>query len=65
MIIGHALMVQLGIMDNFKHEYFQSDNAAVLMKYPSSLLGHIYLTSHEMHKVVINTNKPDYNKAAN
>ena len=55
MIIGHDLVVQLGLTANFKRQVLQWDGAAVPMKYPIELLGKQYLTSSEMHDVVMQT----------
>ena len=58
MIIGRDLMVQLGILAEFKHKILQWDGAKVPMKEPSCMLGKTDITSHEMCEVVIQTKEP-------
>ena len=43
MIIVRDLMLQPGILDEFKHQFIQWDGATVPIKEPSSLLGKTYL----------------------
>ena len=57
-IIGHDLMVQLGLPDKFKHQLIQWDGVTVPMKEPRGLLGQLDLTSYEMREVVIQTTEP-------
>ena len=52
MIIGHDLMVYIGLMHDLKHQVLQRDGASIRMKYPISLLGQTYLTSHKIREVV-------------
>ena len=59
MIIGHGLMVQIGLNDDFKHQVLQWDGATVHMKEPSGLLGQYFLTKRDMHKMVMKTAEPD------
>ena len=42
MIIGRDLVVQLGILEDFKRKVLQWDGAIVPMKEPSCILGKIY-----------------------
>ena len=53
MIIVHDLMVQLGILDDFKSQLLQWDGATVPTKEPIGMLGQADLTSHETRKVVM------------
>ena len=53
MIIGCDLIVQLGLLDNFKQQVLQWDGATVPTEKSSGLLEKTYLTSREMRKVVI------------
>ena len=55
MIIVHDLMVQLGILDDFKSQLIQWDGATVPTKEPFGQLGQIYQTSREMREVEIQT----------
>ena len=55
MIIGRDLMVQLGLMANFKCQVLQWDGATVLMKEYISFLGKYDITKHDMRKVVMQT----------
>ena len=55
MIIGRGLMVQLFLTADFKHELLQLDGVTVPMKEPIGILGKTYLTSREMHQVVMQT----------
>ena len=57
-IIGRDLMVQLGLMDNFRYPVFQWDGSEVPMKEPISLLEQDNLTGREMREVVIQTAEP-------
>ena len=45
MIIGHDLMLQLGLLSEFKHQVLQWDGVTVPMKEPSGLLGKSYFNS--------------------
>ena len=58
MIIGRDLMVQLGLMDEFKCKDFQCNGATVHMKEPSGLLGKSDLTKREMCELVMQTTEP-------
>ena len=53
MIIGHKRMVQLGLVEYFKHQVLQLGGADVTMKFLSGLKGQKYLTGQEIHKVVM------------
>ena len=55
MIVGHDLMVQLGLSADFNHHDLQWDFVTVPMKEPSGLLGKSDLTSRKMCEVVIHT----------
>ena len=55
MIIGHDLMVQLGLASGFKHQVLQWDGTTVHMKESSNFLGQSDLTKHEIREVVIQT----------
>ena len=57
MFSGRDLMVQLGLLANFKNQVFQWDGATVPMKEPRGLLGKSYLTSRDMREVVMHTEK--------
>ena len=46
MIIGGDLMVQIGIMDNFKSQFLQWDDAAGSINYPGSFLVQTNLSSN-------------------
>ena len=58
MVIIHDLMVQLGLLADFKHQALQWDGITVLVKEPRVLQGQSDLTSHEMCKVLIQTAEP-------
>ena len=58
MIIGHELMVQLGLSDGFKRQVLEWDDATVTMKEPSGLIGQTYLTSYDMREVVMQKEDP-------
>ena len=58
MIIGHDLMVQLGLSDGFKRQVLEWDDATVTMKEPSGLIGQTYLTSCDMREVVMHKEEP-------
>ena len=53
MIIGHDLMLQLGLTEDFKRQALQWDGATVLMKEPIGLIGKPDLSKREIHNVVI------------
>ena len=55
MIIGHDLIVQIGLTADFKRQVLQWGGSTVNMKEPSSFLGKFDLTKREMHKVVMKT----------
>ena len=55
MIIGCDLMVQLGLMADFKRQFFQWGGATVTMKDPSGLLGKHDLSKHEIREVFMQT----------
>ena len=55
MIIGHKRMVQLGLVEYFKHQVLQLGGADVTMKFLRGLIGQKYLTGQEIHKVVMQT----------
>ena len=58
MIIGSDLLVQIGLLAEFKHQVLQLDEVTLPMKEPSGMLGKSDLTSHEMYEVVIQTAEP-------
>ena len=58
MIIGRNLMVQLYLTADFKHELPQLDGVTVPIKEPIVILGKTYLTSREMHQVLMQTAEP-------
>ena len=64
MILGHELMVQLGLTAKFKHKVLQWDGATVHMKEPSSLLGQSGPSKRNMRKVVIQTTEPSSTREA-
>ena len=55
MIIGHDLMVQLGLTANFKCQFVQWDGNTVHVKESRNFLGQYDLTKRDMHEVVIQT----------
>ena len=57
-VIGRDLMVQLGLLANFKHQIFQSNGIITPMKEPNSLIRKSDITSCDMHEVVIKTLEP-------
>ena len=64
MIIGHDLMVQIGLTSNFKRQVLQWDGATVHMKDPRNLLGKSDLTKRKMREVVMQTAEPDSTQEA-
>ena len=62
MIIGRDLMVQLGLLANFKHKFLQWDGATLPMKESIGLLGNLYLSKRKMRKVVMQTAELDYKR---
>ena len=58
MIIGHELMVQLGLMDDFKRQILQLNGITLHMKDPRIFLGKSNLTKRKMRKVVMQTAEP-------
>ena len=58
MVIGCDIMVQLGILEKFKHKILKWGGARLIMKEPSGILGQTNLTSREMIKVVMQTEEP-------
>ena len=64
MIIGHYLMVKLGLTDKFKHKVLQWDGATVYMKELRGLIGKSDLTKHDMHEVVMQNEEPDSTREA-
>ena len=48
MIVGRNLMLQLGLLVDFKQQVLQCNDYSVPMKEPIILVGQIYLTSHKM-----------------
>ena len=58
MIIGYDVMVQLGLMANYKCQVLQSDCTTVHIKEYSILLGKSDLTKCDMREVVMQTAKP-------
>ena len=65
MVIGPNLMVQLGLMSDFKIQFIQWDSAEVTMKDPSGLLGKYDLSKHEIRKVFMQTAELASTKEAN
>ena len=59
MIIGRDLMVQLGLMAEFKRQVLQWDVATVHMKEPGGLLGKYNLNKRKIRNVVMQTAEPD------
>ena len=57
-IIGCDLMVQLGILDDFKHHVLKWDGDKVPMKESRGMIGKTDLTSHDIHEVVTQTAEP-------
>ena len=55
MIIGRDLMVQLGILSDFKCQLLQWDGTTVPMKEPSGMIGKSDLNKRKMRKVVMQT----------
>ena len=51
-------MVQLGLLEEFKHKFLQWYGSIVPIKEPRGLLGKTDLTNHEMHEVVMQTVEP-------
>ena len=58
MIIGRDLMVQIGLLDDFKRQFLEWYGNVVPMKDPSGLLGKTDLTSRDMCEVVMQTTEP-------
>ena len=55
MIISCELVVQLGLMANFKRQVLQRDGSTVQMKAPTGLLGKLDLINRNIRKVVMKT----------
>ena len=55
MIIGHDLMVQLGLIYYFKRKVLAWENCVVLMKEPGIFIGKLDLTKCKMQEVVVQT----------
>ena len=55
MIISCELVVQLGLMANFKRQVLQRDGSTVHMKAPTGLLGKLDLINRNIRKVVMKT----------
>ena len=64
MIIGRDLMIQLGLIDDFKQQVLQWDGATVHMKEPRNLLGQSDLTKRKICEVAIQTAEPASNREA-
>ena len=58
MIIANYLIMQIGLLDDFKHQVIQQDFVIVPMKEPIGLLCQTDLTSCEIREVVIQTEEP-------
>ena len=58
MIIGSDLLVQIGLLAEFKHQVLQWDGVTVPMKEHSGMLGKSDITSREIYEVVIQTAEP-------
>ena len=57
-IIGHDLMVQLGLTVDFNCRVLQWGGDTIHMKEPISLLGQSNLTKHKIREVVMQTAEP-------
>ena len=64
MIIGRDLMVQLGLAEDFKHQFLQWYFATVHMKEPSGVLGQYNLYKREMHEVFMQNAEPAFTREA-
>ena len=64
MIIGRAVMVQLVLTAEFKHQVLQWDGATVMMIKPIGLLGKTYLSKGNMCEVFMQTAEPDFTRKA-
>ena len=53
MIIDHDLMVELGLLANFKRQLLQQEGTTVPTKEPRCLLGKPDLSKREMRKVIM------------
>ena len=53
MIMVCKLMVQLGLVADYKHKAIEWDNTVVNIKYPGNLIGKPKLTKHNIQSVVI------------
>ena len=62
MIIGRDLMVQLGLLADFKRQVLQLEGVTVTMKEPRGLIGQTDINSCEMLEVVIQTAEPVYTR---
>ena len=54
-MIDRGLMVQLGLLAYFKHQFLQWYGDTVLMKEPIGMLWKIYLSSRKIYEVVMQT----------
>ena len=64
MIIGHDLMVKLGLLYDFKHKVLQWYGVTATTKESSGLIGQTYLNIREMHEVVMQIAEPAYTREA-
>ena len=58
MIICRDLMVQLGLLADFKRQFIQWDGSTLTMKEPSGMLVKSDLTSIKMREAVMQTAEP-------
>ena len=56
--MGHTLMVQLFLIDDFKRQVLQWDGDTLHMKELSGLIGKSDLNKPDMRKVVMQTSEP-------
>ena len=53
MIIGRDLMIQIGLLNNFRREVIKRDGVTLSVKELICLPGQTYITSSEMRKMLI------------
>ena len=58
-IVGHYLLVQLGLKSDFGRQILERENTVVPMKEPGNFLGQSDSTKRDMQEVVIQTVEPD------
>ena len=59
-IIGRDLVLQIGLLADFKCESLQWYGVIVHMKEPISMIGQTAITKREIRKVVMQNEEPDY-----